>query len=108
MRYYSILRPIGIGTLPKTAEACMEGFINFEEKTFIPAIGRTAWGYVDVTEPIKEAEAWDLVPETAMKMKEAYAKIYAAELVAYGWEPEKALSEANALSMDELQTFIEL
>ena len=107
MRYYSILRPIGIGTLPKSAESSMTGFKNFDEKTYVAVIGRTAWGYVDVTEAIEDYERWDLVPETSMKMKEALAKIYAAELVCAGWKPKEALAEARSMSMDDLQAVVE-
>ncbi len=39
--YYSLLRPVGIGTFPKEG---MTGFKNYDKRTYIPEIGREAWG----------------------------------------------------------------
>lgn len=39
--YYSILRPVSLGTFPK--QGCLD-FENFEERTYIEEIGRGAWG----------------------------------------------------------------
>lgn len=59
-RYYSILRPVGIGTYPKGNVVAIK---NFDEPTYVEAIGRTAWGYIDYTEPISEdaAKAYEFV-----------------------------------------------
>ena len=43
-RYYSILRPIGIGTFPRNG---MVDFANFDDRVMVVAIGRPAWGYLD-------------------------------------------------------------
>ncbi len=61
MRYYSTLRPIGPGTLPNEDWTHVQ---NFDQRTFVPAIGREAWGYVDYDTPLteKEADDYDLVP----------------------------------------------
>ena len=60
-RYYSVLRPVSIGTYPPGH--VVEGFCNFEVRTHVPEIGRDAWGYIDFAEPIPDAEAiqYDLV-----------------------------------------------
>ena len=42
-RYYILNRPVSIGTQP------MRGFVSFEnydQRTFIPQIGREAWGSI--------------------------------------------------------------
>lgn len=60
-RYYSILRPIGPGTFPKTQEVI--GFHNYDRRTYIPAIDHEAWGYIDYTAPLtdREASSYDLI-----------------------------------------------
>lgn len=61
-RYYSILRPIGPGTFPKTQEVL--GFHNYDRRTYVPEIEREAWGYIDYKAPLtaQEASAYDLIP----------------------------------------------
>lgn len=42
MKYYTLYRPPMMGTIPR-------GFTSicaYDERTFIPEIGRAAWGYV--------------------------------------------------------------
>ena len=62
-RYYSILRPVGIGTFPKRAP--VERIKNFDRRVYIQEIGREAWGYIEYAEPLteKEMRQYDLVEE---------------------------------------------
>lgn len=41
-KYYSIMRPVGIGTCPKKG---LLDFGNFRQREMIEEIGREAWGY---------------------------------------------------------------
>lgn len=62
-RYYSILRPVGIGTFPKTQR--VERIRNFVRRTYVPEIGREAWGYIEYENPITDEDArnYDLIRE---------------------------------------------
>jgi len=59
-RYFSVLRPVGIGTFPKDG---MCRFQNFDHRTTVIEIGREAWGYLDYDRKLtdKEADNYDLV-----------------------------------------------
>lgn len=62
-RYYSTLRPIAPGTFPKPSDNKVLNIENFDDKTFVDAIGRSAWGYVEYAKVLdhKEAESYELV-----------------------------------------------
>lgn len=62
MKYYSTQRPITPGTCPNKDGMQV---VNFEDRQYIEAIGREAWGYVEYTEDItpEEAAEYELVPE---------------------------------------------
>lgn len=52
-KYYMLHRPVGIGAQP------MNGFVdfeNYENRTFIGAIGREAWGEVRYNRELLEEE----------------------------------------------------
>lgn len=61
MKYYSVLRPVGIGTFPKVAP--VNEIHNFDRRQFVEELGREAWGWIDYeqTIPEKSARAYDLV-----------------------------------------------
>ena len=63
MRYYSILRPFGLGTFPK--KDGRETITNFNEPTFCEEIGKRAWGFIDYPEELTkdEIEEFELTPE---------------------------------------------
>lgn len=52
-RYYSTQRPIGPGTYPRNG---VEDIVNFDEKKHVPAIDRSAWGYIDYSRELTERE----------------------------------------------------
>jgi len=60
-RYYSVLRPVSIGTFP--AGHNVIAIDNFEDRVYIPAIDRKAWGYIDFEDTLTEQECYqyDLV-----------------------------------------------
>ena len=60
MKYYSILRPVSIGTSPKNGMLCFE---NYDHRKFIPEINREAWGDVTYDRELTESEliSYDLV-----------------------------------------------
>lgn len=59
-RYYSLLRPVGPGTYPKTSE--VKNIVNFDDRTFIDDINRYAWGYIEYDKELSwdEAKNYDL------------------------------------------------
>lgn len=59
-RYYSILRPVGIGTYPKEG---METFHNFDQREYVDEIKREAWGWLDYSRELtaEEMKSYDLV-----------------------------------------------
>lgn len=62
-RYYSILRPVSIGTFPKKGAVSIR---NFDSRQYIESIGREAWGYVEYLDEVlteKECSQYDLVEE---------------------------------------------
>ena len=54
--YYSLLRPVGIGTYPKEG---MKYFLNFDSRKYIPEIGREAWGILYYDRQLSEKEKAD-------------------------------------------------
>lgn len=56
-RYYSTLRPVGPGTVPRGFAT----FRNYDQPKFIEEIGRKAWGYVEYEKPLARPEDWDLL-----------------------------------------------
>lgn len=52
MRYYSIYRPVGLGTYPR--KDGRETIHNFDKKTYCEEIGREAWGYIDYPDALTE------------------------------------------------------
>lgn len=63
MRYYSIHRPVGPGTFPRTAP--VKEIHNFDRRTYCPEINRHAWGWIEYegTISLSAATNYDLVPE---------------------------------------------
>jgi len=64
-RYYCLYRPAGPGSVPR-------GLIdlkNFDDKQFVPEIGKEAWGWVEYEKPLtdKEIRDYELMEETEMK-----------------------------------------
>ena len=63
MKYYSILRPVGIGTFPKPAGTFVVTINNFDKRIFVPEINREAWGYIEYEKPLsnEDADNYDLI-----------------------------------------------
>ena len=62
MKYYSILRPVSIGTYPR--EGVTEIY-NYDTRTYIEDIDRPAWGWIEYNRALtpEEARSYDLIPE---------------------------------------------
>lgn len=62
-RYYSTQRPVDIGTFPPSAQVVE--IHNYAYRQQVEEIGRKAWGWFEVAEPIdpEEAERYELVME---------------------------------------------
>lgn len=63
VRYYSILRPVGIGTFPKFADNKVLKMVNFDKRIYCNEIGREAWGYLVYESEMsdKDALSYDLI-----------------------------------------------
>lgn len=54
-KYYILHRPVGIGTQPSG----FADFANFGYRTYIPEIGREAWGWLKYDRELTEKELRD-------------------------------------------------
>lgn len=65
MRYYATQRPLAPGTFPKPQDNKVLSVTNYDERTYISALMKKAWGYVEYAKPLgsAEAEAYELVKD---------------------------------------------
>jgi hypothetical protein len=65
MRYYSILRPISIGTYPKPKDNEVLKINNFDNRSYCKDIDREAWGFIDYEKPLSSDDVtkYELAPE---------------------------------------------
>ncbi len=63
MKYFSIHRPVMIGSYPKSQKVLE--IKNFDSSEFIDSIGRQAWSWIEYEKPLteKEADDYELLPE---------------------------------------------
>ena len=63
MKYFSILRPVSIGTYPMPQGNRVDAIVNFDEAIFVTEIGRCAWGYIEYAHPLtaEQAAAYELI-----------------------------------------------
>ena len=61
-RYYSIQRPVTPGSFPKKPGCVIS---NYPEKFYVSSAAVNAWGHIDYTEPLTDAEIknYELQPE---------------------------------------------
>jgi len=69
-RYYSIMRPIGIGTFPPGAH--VTNIVNFNQRMYVPEIGREAWGYIEFSHTLSKKYQMDyeLLPGGGMSERQ--------------------------------------
>lgn len=69
-RYYSIMRPVSLGTFP--GRIYVTKIHNFDYRKKIPEIHHAAWGYIETPNTLTEQECYqyDLV-EGAKRLEEA-------------------------------------
>ena len=69
-RYYSIMRPVGIGTYP--AGAHVTNIVNFHQRMYVPEIGREAWGYIEFSHTLskKYQMEYELLPGGGMSERQ--------------------------------------
>ena len=69
-KYYSIMRPIGIGTYP--AGAHVSNIVNFHERKYVPEIGREAWGYIEFSHTLSKQNQidYELLPGGGMSERQ--------------------------------------
>ena len=74
-RYYSIMRPIGPGTFPRTQ--AVTAIVNFDRRQFVQEIHREAWGYIEYAGPLteKQAASYELVPPVVEHLSPAVQRI---------------------------------
>jgi hypothetical protein len=56
-RYYSLQRPVMLGSYPKTANVI--NINNYDDRVLIDDIGRLAWGYIEYSEPLTKQACYD-------------------------------------------------
>lgn len=61
-RYYSLERPISIGTYPKKVNVI--NIVNYDNKQLSDEIGRLVWGYIEYSEPLttQDCNEYELEP----------------------------------------------
>ena len=69
-RYYSTMRPIGIGTFPPGAH--VTNIVNFHQRMYVPEIGREAWGYIEFSHTLSKKYQMDyeLLPGGGMSERQ--------------------------------------
>jgi len=56
-KYYSLERPISIGTYPKKANII--NIVNYDTKQLTDDIGRLTWGYIEYSEPLTNNDCYE-------------------------------------------------
>lgn len=61
MRYYSVLRPVSVGSYPERDK--VKEIVNFDNRQYVAEIEHEAWGYIEYECEIdaKAAQQYDLV-----------------------------------------------
>lgn len=85
MRYYSTQRPVMPGSFPK--EGAQE-IHNFDSRTFIPEIGREAWGYIEYSRTLTPQEA------ASYELMSGEVKTWYAVMVTV-WDEDSAMQGAR-------------
>lgn len=55
-KYFTILRPVSIGTFPKEG---FVDFVNYDNRRYVPEIDHNAWGYLLYDRELSEEEMHD-------------------------------------------------
>lgn len=65
MRAYAIHRPIGPFTWPSEHRDKVVDIVNYDTLTFVPEIGRNAFGYIDFNDdvPMEDLDRYELVTD---------------------------------------------
>lgn len=63
-RYYSIIRPISVGTIPNDGKVM--NIVNFDKRKYCPEIGREAWGYFEYDGVLRDYVNYDLIEQKPM------------------------------------------
>lgn len=60
-KYFSVLRPVSIGTFPKKG---FVDFVNYDNRRYVPEIDHNAWGYLLYDRELSEEEMhnYDFMP----------------------------------------------
>lgn len=105
MKYYSVLRPVSIGTYPKDGA---QEIHNFNDRIYIDSIGRDAWGYIVYDRELskKEYESWDLLPENSGANRKALELTAGKLLMAAGYSGKEALETVKSLDIEELLAIV--
>ena len=56
-KYYSLERPVSLGTYPKKSNSI--NIVNYDTKQLIDDIGRLAWGYIEYKEPLTKNDCYE-------------------------------------------------
>ena len=105
MKYYSVLRPVSIGTFPKDGA---QEIVNFDSRIYIESIGRDAWGWIEYDRELskREYESWDLLPENASANRKGLEIAAGKLLMAAGYSGKEALETVKLLDVEELEAIV--
>ena len=90
--YFTIMRPVGIGSCPRG----FEWYNNFDRRIEVPCINRRAWGVLEYAEPLadKEVKAYELV-EANLVWIGAYRDLYNLDW----WDNPKKYGDDNYMEV---------
>lgn len=74
-KYYSLMRPVSIGTYPKEGAV---NIVNFDTRMYIPALAKMAWGYIEYNRDLSDKEAADYELEAVSRAEEKMHELFEA------------------------------
>ncbi len=106
-KYYSLLRPVSVGTIPNCTISEM---INFNQRKYVDEIQREAWGYFVTSEEISENELceYDLVSADSLsKWKSVAEKISQfSQKAGDALDAEDILSAVTSGNLEEITRYL--
>ncbi|MFQ7868413.1 hypothetical protein DXC27_19655 [Ruminococcus sp. OM08-7] len=107
-KYYSVIRPISIGTIP---DCTIREVVNFNQRQYVEEIMRQAWGYFLTPDEIPEEklQAYSLVSaDTAVSKWQPVAEKISefSKKAGDDMEPEDILSAVTSGNLEEITGYL--
>ena len=87
VRYYSILRPVSMGTFPEPEDNPILQISNFNQNKFVDDIGRNAWGFIVYKKVLPD----QLAVICRRLCKTLQLTRMCSDLIMIGYDPEKEI-----------------